>query len=422
MKLSDKIQNIAPSATLEIDSLAKKLKSEGEPVIAFVAGEPDFKTPDFIVDSAREALLNPANFKYSPTGGLPELRKLIASRTTEQVKNQIEFNSKNVVVTNGGKQAVFETFAALLDEGDEVIAPKPLWLTYPEVIKFFGGKLKLVDDLSLESLKAVVSDKTKFLLLNSPNNPSGQVLTEAELKEIASFIKKTGIFVITDEIYMNLYYPENSYPANSQLSDEQDSRPIAPTLLNVSPEIQDQTIIINGVAKSYAMTGWRVGWIVAPESIASAVISLQSHLTSNVNNIAQRATLAALGDTDENYQKSKDSIEEMRLAFLRRRDLICRELSKVQTKDGKGRFTLSIPNGAFYAYVNVESLYGIPLGKDGDIVASASQLAKLILEKVLVACVPMEAFETPGYLRFSYALADDEIVEGVSRIQKFISE
>ncbi|NSC23326.1 pyridoxal phosphate-dependent aminotransferase [Streptomyces albus subsp. chlorinus] len=395
-RLSARISAISESATLAVDAKAKALKAAGRPVIGFGAGEPDFPTPDYIVEAAVAAARDPKNHRYSPAGGLPELKSAIADKTLRDSGYRIE--ASQVLVTNGGKQAIYEAFAALLDPGDEVIVPAPYWTTYPESIRLAGGvPVEVTADettgyrVTVEQLEAARTEKTKVLLFVSPSNPTGAVYPRAQVEEIGRWALEKGLWVLTDEIYEHLVYGDAEFT----------SLPV------VVPELRDTCVIVNGVAKTYAMTGWRVGWVIGPQDVVKAATNLQSHATSNVSNVSQAAALAAVsGDLD--------AVAEMREAFDRRRRTIVRMLNEI---DG---VVCPEPEGAFYAYPSVKRL----LGKDirGKRPATSVELAALILEEVEVAVVPGEAFGTPGYLRLSYALGDEDLVEGVSRIQKLLAE
>jgi aspartate/methionine/tyrosine aminotransferase len=395
-RVSARIAAIAESATLAVDAKAKALKAAGRPVIGFGAGEPDFPTPDYIVNAAIDAAAKPANHRYSPTPGLPELRDAIAAKTKRD--SHLEITADQVLVTNGGKQAVYQSFASILDPGDEVILPAPYWTTYPECIKLAGGvPVEVFADetqnylVSVAQLEAARTPKTKVLLFCSPSNPTGSVYSEAQVKEIGEWALKHGIWVISDEIYEHLLYDGAK----------------APSLPVIVPQMRDQTIILNGVAKTYAMTGWRVGWMIGPKDVIKAATNLQSHLSSNVSNVSQRAALAALSG-------SLDAVKEMGVAFDRRRKLIVKMLNDIP-----GVFCPT-PTGAFYVYPSVKAI----LGKEirGKRPQTSAELATLILEEVEVAAVPGEAFGPSGYLRFSYALSDEDIVEGITRVAKLLAE
>ncbi|RLL68410.1 pyridoxal phosphate-dependent aminotransferase [Streptomyces sp. Z26] len=395
-RLSTRIGSISESATLAVDAKAKALKAAGRPVIGFGAGEPDFPTPDYIVEAAVEACRNPKNHRYTPAGGLPELRSAIADKTLRDSGFQVE--AANVLVTNGGKQAIYEAFATLLDPGDEVIVPAPYWTTYPESIRLAGGvPVDVVADettgyrVSVEQLEAARTERTKVLLFVSPSNPTGAVYSRAQVEEVGRWAAEHGLWVLTDEIYEHLVYGDAEFH----------SLPV------VVPELRDRCVVVNGVAKTYAMTGWRVGWAIGPKDVIKAAANLQSHATSNVSNVAQAAALAAVSG-------NLDAVAEMRAAFDRRRQTIVRMLNEI---DG---VLCPEPEGAFYAYPSVKGLLGRELR--GRRPATSVELAELILEEVEVAVVPGEAFGTPGYLRLSYALGDEDLVEGVSRIQKLLAE
>ena len=395
-RVSARIAAIAESATLAVDAKAKALKAAGRPVIGFGAGEPDFPTPAYIVDAALQAATVPANHRYSPTPGLPELREAIVAKTLRDSRYLI--TADQVLVTNGGKQSVYQSFASIIDPGDEVILPAPYWTTYPECIKLAGGVVVEVfaDEsqnylVTLEQLEAARTAKTKAILFGSPSNPTGSVYSEAAVKAIGEWALEHGIWVISDEIYEHLLY----------------DGAMAPSLPVVVPAMADRTIIINGLAKTYAMTGWRVGWMIGPKDVIKAATNLQSHLTSNVNNIAQRAAIVALGGT-------LDAVHEMGVAFDRRRKLIVQLLNEIPGVE------CPTPTGAFYVYPSVKALIGKEIR--GKRPQSSAELATLILEEVEVAAVPGEAFGPSGYLRFSYALSDEDIVEGMTRLKTLLSE
>ncbi|MEO3974277.1 pyridoxal phosphate-dependent aminotransferase [Streptomyces sp. CAU 1734] len=395
-RVSARVGAISESATLAVDAKAKALKAAGRPVIGFGAGEPDFPTPDYIVEAAVEACRTPKYHRYTPAGGLPELKKAIAAKTLRD--SGYEVDPAQVLVTNGGKQAIYEAFAAILDPGDEVIVPAPYWTTYPESIRLGGGvPVEVVADettgyrVSVEQLEAARTERTRAVVFVSPSNPTGAVYSREDTEAIGRWAVEHGLWVLTDEIYEHLVYGDAVFTS----------------LPAVVPEIRDRCLVVNGVAKTYAMTGWRVGWIVGPKDVVKAAANLQSHATSNVSNVAQVAALEAVSG-------NLDAVAEMREAFDRRRRTIVRMLNEI---DG---VLCPEPEGAFYAYPSVKEL----LGKEirGRRPASSVELAALILEEVEVAVVPGEAFGTPGYLRLSYALGDEDLVEGVSRIQKLLAE
>lgn len=393
-RLSARVAAIAESATLAVDAKAKALKAAGRPVIGFGAGEPDFPTPDYIVAAAAEACADPANHRYTPAGGLPELKDAIAAKTARDSGLAVE--PERVLVTNGGKQAVFEAFATLLDPGDEVLLPAPYWTTYPESIRLAGGvPVEVLADetqhylVTVEQLEAARTERTKVLLFCSPSNPTGAVYSAAQTEAIGRWAAEHGLWVVTDEIYEHLSY-DGVEPV---------SMPVA------VPELTDRCLVLNGVAKTYAMTGWRVGWMLGPADVVKAATNLQSHSTSNVANVSQRAAIAALsGDLS--------AVRRMRTAFDRRRHTIVDMLSAV---DG---FVCPEPKGAFYAYPSVKHVLGREVG--GVSISSSVHLAEVILDQAEVAVVPGEAFGTPGYLRLSYALSDADLAEGVGRIQRLL--
>lgn len=391
-RISSRISAIAESATLKVDAKAKSLQAAGRPVISYAAGEPDFPTPPHIVEAALAAVSDPKNHRYTPAAGLPELREAIAAKTKRD--SGWDVPASQVVVTNGGKQAVYQAFATLLDPGDEVLVPTPYWTTYPEAIKLAGGVQVDVfagaDQnylVTVEQLEAARTAKTKVLLFVSPSNPTGAVYSPEQTKAIGDWAQKHGLWVISDEIYQNLTYDGVK----------------AVSIVEAVPALQDRTILVNGVAKTYAMTGWRLGWMVGPADAMKAAANLQSHLTSNVSNISQRAAIAALNGP-------QDCVEEMRLAFDRRRKLIVSELNKIPG------WHVPTPEGAFYVYADVTGVLGKEWG--GITPMSSLELADLILEQAEVAVVPGEAFGPSGYVRMSYALGDEPLLEGVRRLQK----
>jgi aspartate aminotransferase len=395
-RVSHRIAAIAESATLAVDARAKALKAQGRPVIGFGAGEPDFPTPEHVVAAAAAACQDPANHRYSPAGGLPDLKAAIVAKTRRDSSYAVE--PANVLVTNGGKQAVYNTFATLLDPGDEVLLPTPYWTTYPEAIRLAGGapvevfagadQGYLVD---VEQLERARTDRTKVLLFCSPSNPTGAVYPPEQVEQIGRWALEHGLWVVTDEIYEHLLYDGAE----------------APSLPVVVPELTERCVVLNGVAKTYAMTGWRVGWMVGPQDVVKAATNLQSHSTSNVANVSQRAAIAAL-------EAPLDAVHTMREAFDRRRRTIVDMLNEV---DG---VECPTPHGAFYVYPSVEGVLGRTVR--GRTPTTSAQLAELILDEVEVAVVPGEAFGPSGYLRLSYALGDDDLAEGVGRIQDLLAE
>jgi aspartate/methionine/tyrosine aminotransferase len=393
--ISQRVSALEPSPTLAVDAKAKAMRAAGENVIGFGAGEPDFATPAHIVEAARQAALDPATHKYSPSAGLPELRSAIAEKTSADLP--MAFKASQVVVTNGAKQAVFNALASIIDPGDEVIYATPVWSTYTEVIKLVGGipvPVKTTQEnnfhLHAEDIERATTDRTKALLVVSPSNPTGAVLDEQELNDIAQLALDRHIMVITDEIYEHLTYEGHRFTS----------------ILKTAPALAEQAIIINGVSKSFAMTGWRVGWMVGPQEIITAVTDLQSQTTSNVANIAQRAALAAL-------QGGVGCIEEMRAAFEKRREIIYGKLSLMPG------VTITAPEGAFYAFPDVSKLIGREI--HGNTLTGTTQLAQIALDTVKVAVVPGEAFEAPGYLRLSYALSDEMLSEGLDRLHELFA-
>ncbi len=397
-RISERIASIAESATLAVDAKAKALKAAGRPVIGFGAGEPDFPTPEYIVDAAVEAARNPRFHRYSPAGGLPELKKAIAEKTLRDSGYAVE--PSQVLVTNGGKQAVYEAFATLLNPGDEVLLPAPYWTTYPEAIRLAGGVPVEVFAgpeqgymVTVEQLEAACTDKTKILLFCSPSNPTGAVYPAAQVAEIGRWAAARGLWVVTDEIYEHLTYDGVEFTS----------------IATAAPELGDKVVVLNGVAKTYAMTGWRVGWMIAAADVIKAATNLQSHLSSNVSNVSQMAALAAVSGP-------LTAVDEMKTAFDRRRKAMVAALNSV---DG---VECPMPQGAFYAYADVRGLLGREFpGKDGSVRPQTSaELAALILETVEVAVVPGEAFGPSGYLRLSYALGDEDLAEGMSRLTEFL--
>ena len=395
-RVSARIGAIAESATLAVDAKAKALKAAGRPVIGFGAGEPDFPTPDYIVEAAVAACRDPRWHRYTPAGGLPELKAAIAAKTLRD--SGFAVDAGQVLVTNGGKQALYNAFAALLDPGDEVLLPAPYWTTYPESIQLAGGVPVIVQTdettgyrASIDQLEAALTPATKMLVFVSPSNPTGAVYPPAEVEAIGRWALERGLWVVTDEIYEHLVYGDASFSS-------------MPALV---PELADRCVVVNGVAKTYAMTGWRVGWMIGPKDIVTAATNLQSHATSNVANVSQIAALAAVsGDLS--------AVAMMRTAFDRRRVTMATMLDSI---DG---VTCPLPEGAFYCYPSVKGLLGRSLR--GQRPATSAELATLILSEVEVAVVPGEAFGTPGYLRLSYALGDDDLAEGVGRMQKLLAE
>ena len=399
-RISQRIAAITESATLAVDAKAKALKAAGRPVIGFGAGEPDFPTPGYIVEAAVAAAREPRFHRYSPAGGLPELRQAIAEKTLRD--SGYEVDASQVLVTNGGKQAVYEAFATLLDPGDEVLVPTPYWTTYPEAIRLAGGVPVEVFAgpeqgymVTVEQLDQARTDRTKVLLFVSPSNPTGAVYPPDQVAEIGMWAADHGLWVITDEIYEHLTY--DAVPFTS--------------IATRSPELGDKVVVLNGVAKTYAMTGWRVGWMIAAKDVIKAATNLQSHLSSNVSNVSQMAALAAVaGPLTE--------VEEMKLAFDRRRKAMVSALNSIDGVD------CPTPKGAFYAYPDVRGLLGreFPTAAGPVRPQTSAELAALILDEAEVAVVPGEAFGPSGYLRLSYALGDEDLAEGMRRLQDFLGQ
>jgi aspartate aminotransferase len=395
-RISTRIGAITESATLAVDAKARALKAAGRPIIAFGAGEPDFPTPDYIVEAAQRACAEPRFQKYSPAPGLPELREAIAVKTMRD--SGYEVAASQVIVTAGGKHAVYEAFAALLDPGDEVLLPTPYWTTYPEAIALAGGTpVPVMTDessgylTSVEDLEAHRTDRTKVLQFVSPSNPTGAVYPPELVAEIGRWAADAGLWVITDEIYEHLVYGDARFS----------SIPVA------APEIADRCLVLNGVAKTYAMTGWRVGWLIGPPDVAKAVADLQSHMTSNVANVSQAAALAAVsGDLT--------AVARMREAFDRRRRQMTAMLNEIPG------VICPLPDGAFYCYPSVKGVLGREIA--GRRPASTAELAELILDEADVAVVPGEAFGTPGYFRLSCALGDAQLEEGITRLGKLLGQ
>ncbi len=393
-RVSARIGAIAESATLAVDAKAKALKAAGRPVIGFGAGEPDFPTPDYIAEAAVAACRDPKWHRYTPAGGLPELKSAIAAKTSRD--SGFVVDPSQVLITNGGKQALYNAFAALLDPGDEVLLPAPYWTTYPESIRLAGGvPVEIITDestgyrTSIAQLEQAITPKTKALVFVSPSNPTGAVYSPAEVEAIGQWAVEKGIWVVTDEIYEHLVYGDAEFSS-------------MPVLV---PELADKCIVVNGVAKTYAMTGWRVGWMIGPNDIVKAATNLQSHATSNVANVSQIAALAAVsGDLS--------AVDEMKIAFDRRRQLITKMLNEIEG------INCPEPEGAFYVYPSVKNILGREIR--GKVPTTSAELSALILDEVEVAVVPGEAFGTPGYIRLSYALGDDDLIEGISRVQDLL--
>ncbi len=394
-RVSDLLGGLAPSATLAVDAKAKALKASGEPIIVYGAGEPDFPTPAHIVEAAAKACYDPVNYKYTPTAGLPELREAIVAKTRRD--SGLEIAANQVLVTNGGKHAVATAFMTMLDPGDEVLIPSPFWTTYPEAVYLAGGVPVPVPTSEANGFRVTVEDlerhrsaKTKLLVFVSPSNPTGAVVAPEDVAAIGRWAAEHDVWVLCDEIYEHLVYGDATNV----------SMPV------VAPELGDHWVVVNGVAKTYAMTGWRIGWMVGPPDVMSAAVNYQSQTTSNISNISQRAAVAALtGDLS--------AVAEMRAAFDRRRQTMTAMLNRI---DG---VSCAVPEGAFYCYPSVTGLLGRSLA--GRVAKTSAELAENLLETAKIAVVPGEAFGTPGYFRLSYALGDDDLVEGLTRLGDLVN-
>lgn len=395
MTIADRVANITPSMTLEITAKAKKLKAEGVPVISFGAGEPDFNTPDYIIEAAKVAL-DKGMTKYTPASGTADLKAAICEKLKND--NGLSYEPSQIIVSNGAKHALYNAFLAILNPGDEVIIPAPYWLTYPELVKLCGGVPVYVETkaengfkLTADELKAAITKRTKAIIINDPNNPTGAVYTKEELYSIAEVITEYPMYIVADEIYEKLVYNGKHY-----------------SIANYSPEIKDLTILINGMSKTYSMTGWRIGYSASNKQIASAISAAQSHCTSNPNSIAQYASLAALSS-----HKGEDFLAGMLTEFDARRKLIESELTKYDIDYIR-------PDGAFYVLVSVEKFIGKRY--DGVKVDSARTLANLLIEKANTAVIPCEGFGAPDYIRLSYAISKADIAEGLKNITEFTSK
>jgi aspartate aminotransferase len=395
-RLSRRVAAISESATLAVDAKAKALKAAGEPVIGFGAGEPDFPTPAHVVEAAQKAAADPKNHRYSPAGGLPELKEAVAAATNRHSGTDV--TASQVLITNGGKHAVYNAFEALLNPGDEVLLPAPFWTTYPEPVALAGGTSVILPTgveqefrVSVDQLEAARTPDTKALVFVSPSNPTGAVYPADEVRAIGEWALEHGIWVLTDEIYEHLTFGDHPFSS----------------IAGLVPELADTCVILNGVAKTYAMTGWRVGWMIGPADVVKAATNLQSHSTSNVANVSQIAALAAL-------EGGLDCVDEMRTAFARRAKLIHGLLNDIPGVE------CMEPQGAFYAFPSFEGVLGKDI--DGTRPTTTSELADVILDKAKVAIVPGEAFAAPGYARLSFAISDDDITEGVGRIADLLAK
>lgn len=394
-RVSQLLAGLAPSATLAVDAKAKALKAAGEPVIGYGAGEPNFDTPAHIVAAAIDAAHDPANYKYTPTAGLPLLREAIATKTLRD--SGLHINPSQVLVTNGGKHAVATTFMTLVDPGDEVLIPAPYWTTYPEAVYLAGGTPVAVPTSESNGFRVTVEDlekyrtpKTKLLVFVSPSNPTGAVCSPEQVALIGRWAAEHNVWVMCDEIYEHLVYGDARHV----------SLPV------VAPEIGDRFVVVNGVAKTYAMTGWRIGWMIGPKDVMDAAVNYQSQTTSNISNIAQVASATALNG-------SLDDVAMMRAAFDARRQKMVSMLNDIPG------VSCPTPEGAFYCFPNVTGLLGRPLG--GKVSSTSAELAEHLLETIKIAVVPGEAFGAPGYFRLSYALGDDDLAEGLLRLRDFVA-
>lgn len=397
LTLSNRVQSVAPSVTLAVDAKAKAMKAAGIDVIRFGAGEPDFPTPPEVTKVAAQAALDPANHRYTPTAGLPALREAIAFKTNRDSGYPID--PAQVLVTNGGKQAVYEVFQLLVNPGDEVIVPAPYWVTYPETIKLAGGTPVFVNPgasqgfiPTVEQLEAARTDRTRAIIINTPNNPTGAVWPAETLTAIGQWALEHDIWVISDEIYEHVIY----------------DGAVTPHIGALVPQLRPQLLVINGVAKTYAMTGWRVGWLIGDKDVIAGAAKLQGHITGNVDDVAQVAAAAAVGG-------NLDAVHMMRDAFDKRRHAIVDALNAIPG------VSCALPKGAFYALADVEGILNRPLGPKGTVCSTAVELATALLDEARVAAVPGEAFGIPGYLRFSYALADDDLAEGMRRFAAWVA-
>ncbi len=393
-ELSQRVESLTVSATMAVSTKAKEMRAAGHPVIGYGAGEPDFPTPPSIVAAAEEALRDPANYRYTPAPGLPLLREAVAKKTERDSGYAVD--ASQVVITNGGKHAVYSTCQVLIDPGDDVLLPAPYWVTYPEVIRLAGGNPVVIPSsastgyrVSVDQLEAVRTPKTKMLVFVSPSNPSGAVYPAEEVQAIGEWAARHGIWVMTDEIYEHLTYGGVT----------------AASMPVVAPGVAERCVVVNGVAKTYAMTGWRVGWLIGPPEVAGGASRLQSHMTSNVNNVAQIAAAAAVSGP-------LDDAHAMREAFDRRRRTMHEMLNATPG------VVCPEPQGAFYAFPDVTGLLGRPLGSGQ--AATTLELSALLLDEIKIAVVPGEAFGAPGCVRLSYALGDDDLVEGLRRLQQLV--
>jgi aspartate aminotransferase len=391
--ISNKAKAVSPSPTLFLDAKYKQMKKDGIPVVGFGAGEPDFNTPDNIKNAAVEAIEN--NFtKYTPASGTVELKKAICEKMKKD--HGLEYGIENIVVSNGGKHSLTNIFMAICETGDEVIIPSPYWVSYPEMVKMAGGVPKFLptteeNDFKFtpQELESCITERTRALILNTPSNPTGMVYSEDVLEEIARIAVKHNIYVVMDEIYEKLVYEG-----------------VHKNIATFGEDIKNLTITVNGMAKAYAMTGWRIGFTASNADVAKAMSNIQSHATSNPNSIAQAASVEALlGD--------QSSIDVMRNEYIKRRDYMVERINSI---DG---ISCKKPNGAFYIFMNVKGLLGVE--RYGKVFNSASELSDDLLERALVAVVPSEGFGIDGYVRLSYATSMENIKEGLDRIEKYVN-
>ncbi|AEF17289.1 MULTISPECIES: pyridoxal phosphate-dependent aminotransferase [Thermoanaerobacterium] len=393
MRLSDKALSISPSLTLDITAKANRMRKSGINVIGFGAGEPDFDTPDYIKEAAISAIKE-GYTKYTPTSGILELKEAIVQKLKRD--NNLSYDVSQIVVSNGAKQAIFNTLCAILNQGDEVIIPSPYWLSYPEMVKLAGGVPVFIDTaesnnfkITATQLEEAISDKTKAIIINSPNNPTGAVYNEEELKNIASLAVKHNIYVISDEIYEKLIYNGKHV-----------------SIASFNEEIKNLTIIINGMSKAYSMTGWRIGYSVSNPEIAKLINNIQSHTTSNPNTIAQYASVTALNQGD-------DTIKTMVVEFKRRRDYMLQRINKI---DGLKAIP---PDGAFYIIINISNFIGTEI--DETKINGSIAFANFLLEKAKVAVIPCLPFGNDNYIRVSYATSMKNIEEGFNRIENLLT-
>ncbi len=395
LSLSNRCLQISPSVTLAIDSKAKALKAQGVDVIGFAAGEPDFSTPEYIVDAAKRAL-DEGMTKYTPVAGTIALREQIVKKLKED--NGLDYSLAEIVVSNGAKHSLFNALSAIVNPGDEVLIPAPCWVSYPEMVRMVGGVPVLVDSreedgflVTAEALSAAVTERTKALILNSPNNPCGNVCSKELLEKIARLAVEKQFYVISDEIYEKLIYGDQKHVSIASLGED----------------IKNQTIVVNGVSKSYAMTGWRIGYAAAPLAVAKCMTSFQSHATSNPNSIAQYAAREALSN-------GKEYMREMVAKFDERRQLMWRLINNISG------LSANLPEGAFYTMLNISQLIG--KSYQGQVIDGSMAFAELLLESKNVAVVPAKAFGSDIHVRLSYAIASERIIEGLKRIAEFVSE